>query len=466
LPAGQVYFVEAEDEHTMGPLKVTRRTALGRAAAATASALAAPYVRGAHAAGKITMACWDHWVPSANDALTKLCNEWGEKNHVEIHIDYIAQLGDRDKITAAAEAQAGSGHDIMSHRDWNIAVHYRMLEPVDDVVKPLIEQYGPVSSAAGYLGNIGGTWWGVPTTVGNLVLACCSRVDLYKQYASIDLQDVFPADETKYDRAKIDSWTWDLYLTSAEKLFKTGFPVGLPMGQTSDSVDWVGALFNAYGAVMIDAEGAIKIDSPETRAALEYAKKLMAVSPPDVYAWDDAGNNRWLVSGKGSSIMNPPSAWAVAKRDNPKVAENCWTHAAPRGPRGRFVPERPQFYGIWKFSRNKQAAKDLLLFLSQKESARQLVAASMGYDLPTFKTFYDFDTWRTVEPPPGTVYNYPPRGDEVTSVAGYPARPEVAAQIYNQALHTVMVSKFTQGKLTLDDVIRWASNELESYLRL
>jgi ABC-type glycerol-3-phosphate transport system substrate-binding protein len=449
----------------MGRLKVTRRTALRRAAVATATALAAPYVRGAYAAGKITMGCWDHWVPGANNALTKLCDEWAEKNHVDVQIDYITQLGDKDKLTAAAEALAGTGHDIMSHRDWNIAVHHDMLEPVDDVVKTLIDQYGSVSLAAEYLANIDGGWRGVPATVGSLVLACCSRIDLYKQYAGIDLQDIFPTDETKYDKAKIDSWTWDLYLTTAEKLFKGGFPIGLPMGQTSDSIDWVGALFNAYGAVMVDAKGDIKIDSPETRAALEYAKKLMAVSPPDVYAWDDASNNRWLISGKGSSIMNPPSAWEVAKRDNPKVAENGWTPAAPRGPKGRFVPERPQFYGIWKFSRNKQAAKDLLLFLSQKESARQLVAASIGYDLPTFKTFYDFKTWKTVEPPLGTVYNYPPRGDEVTSVAGHPARPEVAAQIYNQALHTVMISKFTQGGLKLDDVIKWASNELEAYIR-
>jgi hypothetical protein len=46
-----------------------------------------------------------------------------EKNHVEVHIDYITQLGEKDKLTAAAEAQAGTGHDILSHRDWNITVH-------------------------------------------------------------------------------------------------------------------------------------------------------------------------------------------------------------------------------------------------------------------------------------------------------------------------------------------------------
>ena len=450
----------------MARSKITRRTVLKQAAGATAVVLAAPSVRGAHAAGKITMGCWDHWVPGANGALTKLCDNWAVKNHVEVQIDYITQLGEKDKLTAAAEAQAGTGHDIMSHRDWNITVHHRMLEPINDVVEPLINQYGPISPAAEYLAKVDGAWCGVPTTVGSLVMACCSRLDLYRQYAGIDLQDIFPPDEAKYDTAKIDAWTWDLYLTAAEKLFKAGFPIGLPMGQTSDSIDWVAALFRAYGAVMIDANDEIKIDSPETRIALEYAKKLMAVSPPDVYAWDDAGNNRWLISGKGSSIMNPPSAWAVAKRDNFKVAENCWTHPVPRGPKGRFVAERPQFYGIWKFSKSKQAAKDLLLFLSQKESARQLVAASIGYDLPSFKSFYDFETWRTTEPPLGTLYNYPPRGDEVTSVAGNPARPGVAAQIYNQALHTVMVSRFTQGREKLDDVIKWASNELEGCLRL
>ena len=178
---------------------------------------------------------------------------------------------------------------------------------------------------------------------------CCSRLDLYKEHAGIDLREVFPPDETKWDSAKVDSWNWDAYLASAEKLFKAGYPVGLPMGQTSDSVDWVGALFDAHGVVMVDAKDNIKINSDETRAVLEYAKKLMAVIPPDVYAWDDAGNNRWLISGKGSGIMNPPSAWAVAKRDNPKVSENCWTHPMPRGPKGRFVGQLPQFYGLWSF---------------------------------------------------------------------------------------------------------------------
>jgi len=445
--------------------RTTRRAVLKNAALATTAVLAAPYVRGAHAAGTITMGCWDHWVPGANNTLTKICNEWGEKNKVEIKIDYITSQGEKDKLTAAAEAQAGTGHDIMSHRDWNIRIHQRVLEPLNNIVEEMIKKYGPISPVAEYLAKNKGTWYGIPTTVGSQVKPCQSRLDLFKEHAGIDLQAMFPPDETKWDKAQTDKWTYDAYLEAAQKLHKAGFPVGIPMGQTSDAVDTVGAIFNAFGVVMIDDKDNIKVNSNETRVALEYMKKLMAVNPPEVYAWDDAGNNRWMISGKGSSIMNPPSSWAVAKRDNPTVAEKIWHHPMPRGPKGRFVGQLPQFYGVWSFSKNKSAAKDLLLHISQKEQVAQLVEASVGYDLPSFKSMYDLPTWKTVGPPVGVSYGYPPRGDEQTSMFGHPARAEVGAQMYNQAINTVMVAKFTQGNEKLDDVIKWAEKELEGTLR-
>ena len=316
-------------------LPLTRRTVLKTAALGSVAAITAPYVRGSYAAGKLTLGCWDHWVPRANDTLTKLCNEWGEKNKVEVRIDYITSQGEKDKLTAAAEAQAGTGHDIMSHRDWNIQVHQRVLEPVDDVVNQLIKQYGTISPTAEYLAKINGVWRGVPHAIGSQVKPCCSRIDLYKEYAGIDLRDIFPADELKYDKSKTDQWNWDLYLSSAEKLFKAGYPVGLPMGQTADAVDWVGALFNSFGVVMVDEKNNVRINSNETRQALEYLKKLMAVNPPEVYAWDNAGNNRWLISGKGSSIMNS------AERLGGRQARQSEGGGELLDPRDAEGPERP-----------------------------------------------------------------------------------------------------------------------------
>jgi hypothetical protein len=61
--------------------KLTRRTVLGAAAATTA--LAAPFVRGAYAAGHLSVGYWDHWVPGANEPLRKLSQEWADKEKVD-----------------------------------------------------------------------------------------------------------------------------------------------------------------------------------------------------------------------------------------------------------------------------------------------------------------------------------------------------------------------------------------------
>src|SRR3954451_21476657 len=99
----------------MGTSRVTRRTLLQTAAV---TAIAAPYVRGAFAAGKLSVGFWDHWVPGANNTLTRLCQEWADKNKVEIAIDYITSQGDKLLLTGAAEAQAKSGHDMLTFMAW------------------------------------------------------------------------------------------------------------------------------------------------------------------------------------------------------------------------------------------------------------------------------------------------------------------------------------------------------------
>ena len=71
-----------------------RRRLLAQSALATTALIAAPYVRGAHAAGKLAIGFWDHWVPGANNTLTKLCNEWGEKNKVEVKPEDLPEFPD------------------------------------------------------------------------------------------------------------------------------------------------------------------------------------------------------------------------------------------------------------------------------------------------------------------------------------------------------------------------------------
>ena len=159
-------------------------------------------------------------------------------------------------------------------------------------------------------------------------------------------------------------------------------------------------------------------------------------------------------------IMNPPSAWAVAKRDAPQVAEQCWTHGFPVGPKGRFAPFLPYFWSVWSFSKNKEAAKSLLMHLSQPASIEKLVTASGGYDLPAWEKLTTLKTWAEEGPPKGTLFHYPnPFKHQTLSIAASPAPPKIAQQIYTQATLTKMCVRFYQGE-AMEKTLAWAEGEL------
>ena len=445
----------------MAKSKITRRKFVASTAAASTALIAAPYVRGAYAAGKLSIGFWDHWVPGANKATETLVKEWAEKEKVEVSMDFIPSQGNKLLLTIAAEAQAKSGHDIMAMSTWLPAEHARNLEPVDDVMTELIKQNGKVNGTVEYLGKIDGKWVAVPATVGSQIKGPCSRIDLLKQHAGIDIQAMYPAGGAP----KADDWTLDTYLRAAEACHKAGFPFGIGLGTTSDNVDTAGAIFHSFGAVLVDKDQKIIVKSDPVRQALDYYKKLMQFLPPDVPAWDDASNNKWLVSGRGASIMNPPSAWAVARRDAPQVAEQCWTHGMPAGPKGRYAPFLPYFWGIWTFSKNKSAAKSVLAHLSTRDAAEKMVAASGGYDLPSFDKLTDFKTWAEEGPPKGTLYHYPnPHNHQILSVAAAPTPHKIAVQIYVQAVMTKMIVKHGQGE-AMEKTLAWAESELEGFMR-
>jgi len=445
--------------------KFTRRRFLKTTAAASAAVGLTSYVRTSHAAGKLELGFWDHWVPGANDVLTKLCNEWAAKEKVEIKIDYIPSQGQKNLLTIAAEAQAKAGHDMLALPTWWPADKAKDLEPVDDVMKVLLANNGAVSPLIEYLGRVDGRWIAIPATPGSQIKGPCGRIDLLKQHAGLDVTKMYPVGAVP-DNALSENWTWDAFLTAAEKCHKAGVPFGIGLGQTADSVDSMGALFSSFGAELVDAKGNITVKSDAVKQVLEYMKRLVPVLPPDVFAWDDASNNKWLISGKGALIMNPPSAWAVAKRDNPKVAEQLWTFPTPRGPKGRFQPYLPYFWGIWKFSENKAAAKSLMLHISERSAVEKMVAASQGYDIPAFAKLNDFKTWADEGPPKGTLYHYPPKPGQILSIAGFPAPPKIAAQIYTQAIMTKLVAKCTQSGESIDKAIGWAASELQGFMRV
>jgi len=431
------------------------------ATAITTTALAAPFVRGAHAAGKLTLGLWDHWVPGANAAASAVINDWAARERVEVTIDYIPSQGNKNLLTIAAQAQARSGHDVLAMPTWWPHAHANQLEPVNDIMGPLMQQNGKVNGTVEYLGKLGDKWLGVPATIGSQIKGPVSRLDLMKQHAGLDMQAMYPAGAAP----KADAWNMDAYAKAAEACHKAGVPFGVGLGETTDSVDTAGAFFQAFGASLVDAKGELTVKTDAVREALTYLARVGRFYPADAPAWDDASNNRWIVSGRGAMIMNPPSSWAVAKRDAPQVAQQLWHHGFPQGPKGRFSPFLPYFWTIWSFSQNKSAAKSVLVHMSSRAAAERFVEASAGYDIPSFDSFLNFKTWQDADPPKGTLYHYPnPHNHQTLSIAASPAPPKIAQQIYAQGTLTKMIVRHMQGE-ALERTLAWAESEVEGFLR-
>jgi ABC-type glycerol-3-phosphate transport system substrate-binding protein len=442
--------------------RIARRTALKLAGAA---ALPLVHIRTAGAAGKLSVGFWDHWVPKGNEVMRNQVNAWAEKNKVNVSLDFITSSGNKLLVTIAAEDQASTGHDVLQFPTWEAQNHAKKLEPIDDVIGRLESKYGKLDPFYRYLGNADGHWLAVPTSSGSQYKGPCGRIDLFKEHCGVDLTAMYPAKPVHTPES--DNWTHDTFLTYAEKCAKAGKPFGIGLGTTADSVDSAGAISAAFGVQFIDAKGNVTVKSDATRAYLEFYKKLVPFLPQDVYSYDDASNNRALISGRSALILNPPSAWAVARRDAPQVAEQCWSFSPmPLGPAGRFVPMNSFWWGIWSFSKNKSAGKELIEHLMQREQVQERCNVVYGFDIPPFDSMLDFDVWDKTDPPVGTVYNYPVRPYHQTKrwITGLPAPPQIAVQIYNQALPCNMIAKVTQAGQSIDQAIAWAASELETYL--
>jgi ABC-type glycerol-3-phosphate transport system substrate-binding protein len=423
------------------------------------------HIRTAGAAGKLSIGFWDHWVPGANAVMQKQVDAWAAQNKVEVSADFISSASGKLQLTPAAETQAKAGHDVMTFITWDIQNYADFLDPVDEQVQRLAAANGDPNAVVTYLAKYKGHWVAIPSSSGTQTKPPCARISWFKKHG-LDLQAMYPAKADK--NAMQGGWTWEEFLKFAELAAKDNMTFSMGMGGAinTDGTDLHGALFSAFGGVLIDAEGKSQMKSDGTRQAMEFAQRLVKFYPSDAVSYDDASNNRALISGKSALIFNPPSAWAVAKRDNPDVAADCWTFPAPLGPKGRFVPTQPYFWGTYTFSPNKSAGKDLVEFLMQRDNIEARDVACEGYDLPPYAKLTDFKVWEEVTPPKGTVYNYPlrPASGQKPSLTGFEAPPQVAVQIYNRAIHNQIMAKLRDGQ-SINQVIAWAEDELEGYTR-
>ena len=261
----------------MADKKLTRRRFVATTAAASATMIAAPFVRTAHAAGKLSVSFWDHWVPGANKASEALVNEWAAKEKVEVTIDYITSQGSKNLLTIAAESQAKSGHDILAMPTWWPQDQARNLEPVDDIMAELVkverrrERHRRVSGQGRR--PLAGRACHDRQPDQGAVLAHRSAEAARRHRHPGDVPGRVGAEGRRVDHRHL--------LKAAEACHKAGVPFGIGLGQTSDSVDTAGAFFQSFGAELVNAKGdlTVKIGRRQAGARLLQARRRPSIRP-------------------------------------------------------------------------------------------------------------------------------------------------------------------------------------------
>ncbi|MEM4592841.1 MAG: extracellular solute-binding protein, partial [Sulfolobales archaeon] len=334
----------------------------------------------------------------------------------------------------------GTGHDIVQLILFDAAIFGELLEPVDDVVREVENRSGPWMPVARYVAQIGGRWLAVPW------YHYSTPATINKRYwESIGLQP-----------RHVARLSWEELFEAAQQLNKLGHPIAMTLGQTFDAQEGTHTLLYSYGARPVDESGRITIESDETAAALEYVKRLFPFMPREILGWDDASNNQFMLSGRGSWVHNGPSIWAVAKLQQLPIAELLDHVPMPRGPKGRYRLTRTLSLGIWKFSKNKDLAKELISHLLHPENFARQVEASMGYNQPLLSKLSSLPYWLRQS----VLRYYEPPSEQVV-VPGWPGPVGRGAQLaYTSFIIPIMFAKVATGELSVKEAMRWAAQEL------
>jgi ABC-type glycerol-3-phosphate transport system substrate-binding protein len=240
--------------------KISRRgfcKAVAGGTLGTAMAASTTWVRSASAQRKtVTMLFNSHFVPQFDQELQRQAAEWGNMRGVDARVDLMREQDLGAKL--AAEAEARTGHDIVVLRWMEAAVHQHSLVAMDDVVGDLERSLGAYSETARYLWHIRGRWVSLPyrydSGVANINTEHWARIGL--------------------DAEAVGNLTWDQFAEAAAKLHANKTPIGVAISEAFDSVHFCYVLLWSHGAKAVDAQGNIVINSKETAAAIEMAKRL------------------------------------------------------------------------------------------------------------------------------------------------------------------------------------------------
>jgi ABC-type glycerol-3-phosphate transport system substrate-binding protein len=297
------------------------------------------------------------------------------------------------------------------------------------------------------VGTVGGKWIGVPWCAGGGLVA----------YRKSWLAE---AGATEFPK------TWDEYRTVGKNLKAVGRPYGQTAGHTfGDAPGWWYPYLWSWGGKEVEADGkTVVLNTKETVESVKFAVALWKETMDEGgLAWDDTSNNRAFLSGSISATNNGASIYLEAKKKPDSYLTEKGTpmkddilHAGiPGGAGGQFNLPGPFTNLVMKYSKNQDAAKKFIRWMSSKEVFEQWFVSQQGYTCGPTKVWEEHPVWN-IDPILAPFKKIPVTG-RLTGYAGAPTQK--AAEVQTKYIIVDMYAKAIQG-MAPEESVKAAHGEL------
>ncbi len=389
---------------------------------------------------------WVDFVPASDQVLKKdIVADCEKALGIKLTVETINGNDLQARTTAAI--QSGSGPDvILGLNNWP-QLYAAALADVNEVADALAQAQGGYYDVCVHVGRVGTRWLGVPWTIAPSLISY--RKSWFEEVGFAK----FPE-------------TWEQYREAGKKLKAKGRPIGQTLGHTfGDAPNFAYPYLWSWGGKEVEKDGkTVALDSKETLESV----KFMAGFWKDAHdegglAWDDTNNNRAFLSGTISSTLNGASIYIEALRkpdsyqtEKGKPMRDDIRHAhLPRGPAGQFSNQGPMTNMLMKYSKNQDAARKFLAWMSSKDVYEKWFLSQKGYSIGATKAWKQHKVWD--EDP--VMLPFRDAADNAHFV-GYPGPPGAqAAEALSKYIVVDMYAKAVQG-MAPEEAVKWAHGEM------
>jgi multiple sugar transport system substrate-binding protein len=424
--------------------RFSRRQMIKVAGTAAAAGLFLP--RTGRAAKKtLKILQWNHFVPGYDKWFNnQYIKEWGEKNDTDVIVDNVGIPA--INTTAAAEVSAKKGHDLFLFL-WPKPVYEDEVIDHREIYEEVEKKYGkPIDLAIKSTYN--------------------PKTKKYFGFSDSYVPDPINWRKSLFDEVGAKPDTWEEIRAAGKKIKdKHNVPVGIGLAQEIDTAMAMRAILYSFGGSEQDEQGRLVIGSKNTVDAVKFVKALyQETMTPEVFSWDASSNNRAMLAGRASVVLNAISITREAENknllvDGKPIGDDIWLAKPAKGPVRRMGLEHVMnVYVIWKFAENIAGAKKFLV--DYVGNFHKAFEASEFYNFPCFpKQVPDLKQMLQKDSKGKPADKYAVLADslEWATNVGYPGYSNAAIDdIYSQWIVNNMFAKAAQGVMSPEDAVKEA----------